>query len=164
MHLFTEHRRPWGHGRPASRTTLSGERSGTPAARQPEPGGTLSPRGPDHVDLHRLMAMAPPIAPGALAMATTNPTVTGAWTLIVAAGDEFLLTQPVASQTLYVAVGSEDDSDSDPQAPDPGIIGHPLAPGRDGINRALIGPGPVYARLADPLGTVKVALTAWTPA
>lgn len=112
-----------------------------------------------------ILAMAPPIPPGAVAVPTTNPTLSGAaWQLIVADGDEFLLTLPVASQTIYVAIGGADDSDSDPQAPDPGIIGHPLAPGRDGINRALIGPGPVYARLADPLGTVKVALTAWTPA
>ena len=117
------------------------------------------------LDLHRLLAMALiPSPPGGRALATTNPVITGAWTLIVAAGDEFLLTLPVASQTIFVAIGGADDSDSDPQAPDPGIIGHPLAPGRDGINRALIGPGPVYARLADPLGTVKVALTAWTPA
>ena len=112
-----------------------------------------------------ILAMAPPIAPGALAMATSNPAVTGAWTLLVNEGDEFLLTLPVASQTVFVAIGGADDSDSDsdPQSPPTALLGHPLAPGRDGINRALIGPGPVYARLADPLGTVKVALTAWTP-
>ena len=99
-------------------------------------------------------------------MATTNPTVTGAWTLIVNEGDEFLLTLPVASQTSYVAIGGADDSDSDSdaEAPAAGVIGHPLAPGQDGINRALLGPGPVFAKCVDPAASVLVALTAWTPA
>lgn len=99
-------------------------------------------------------------------MATTNPTVTGAWTLIVNEGDEFLLTLPVASQTIYVAIGGADDSDSDSdaEAPAAGVIGHPLAPGQDGINRALLGPGPVFAKCIDPAASVPVALTAWTPA
>ena len=98
-------------------------------------------------------------------MPTTNPTVTGpGWTLLVNEGDEFLLTLPQASQTIYLAIGTADDSDSDsdPQAPAPGIIGHPLAAGRDGMNRALIGPGPVFAKCVDPAASVKVALTAWT--
>ena len=99
-------------------------------------------------------------------MATTNPIVTGAWTLIVNEGDEFLLTLPVASQTIYVAIGGADDSDSDSDAESPaaGLIGHPLAPGQDGINRALLGPGPVFAKCVDPAASVLVALTAWTPA
>lgn len=98
-------------------------------------------------------------------MATTNPIVTGAWTLIVNEGDEFLLTLPVASQTIYVAIGGADDSDSDSdaEAPAAGVIGHPLAPGQDGINRALLGPGPVFAKCVDPTASVLVALTAWTP-
>lgn len=114
-----------------------------------------------------ILAMAPPIPPGAVAVPTTNPTLSGAaWQLIVADGDEFLLTLPVASQTVYVAIGTADDSDSDsdPQAPAPGIIGHPLASGRDGMNRALLGPGPVFAKCVDPTASVPVALTAWTPA
>lgn len=99
-------------------------------------------------------------------MATTNPTITGAWTLLVAAGDEFLLTLPVASQTVYVAIGGADDSDSDSEAETPaaGTIGHPLRPGEDGMNRALIGPGPVFAKCIDPAVSVVVALSAWTPA
>ncbi len=108
------------------------------------------------------MAMAPPIAPGALALATSNPTITGAWTLIVNEGDEFLLTLPQASQTLYVAVG--DSTSSDPEAPATNLLGHPLASGRDGMNRALLGPGPVFAKCVDPTASVPVALTAWTPA
>jgi len=98
-------------------------------------------------------------------MATTNPTVTGAWTLIVPEGDEFLLTLPVASQTLLVAIGAADnsDSDSDPQPPAADLLGHTMTPGADGMNRALLGPGPVFARCVDPLASVKVALTVWTP-
>ena len=113
------------------------------------------------MDLHRIMAMAPPIAPGALTMATTNPTVTGAWTLIVNDGDEFLLTLPVASQTVFVAIGDSTSSDPEPPA---GLLGHALASGRDGMNRALLGPGPVFAKCVDPAASVILALTAWTPA
>ena len=95
-------------------------------------------------------------------MSTQNPTVTGAWSQIVAEGDEFLLTLPNASQTVYVAIG--DTTSSDPEPPPAGLLGHSLAPGRDAMNRALIGPGPVYARLVDPDASVAVALTVWTPA
>ena len=98
-------------------------------------------------------------------MATANPALTGDWTLIVNAGDEFLLTLPQACQIVYVAIGSNDDSDSDSeaQAPSSNLLGHALAAGRDGMNRALIGPGPVFARCVDPLASVTLALTAWTP-
>ena len=111
--------------------------------------------------------MAPPIPPGAVAVPTTNPTLSGAaWQLIVAADDEFLLTLPLASQTVFVAIGGADDSDSDsdPEPPPTALLGHPLAPGRDGMNRALIGPGPVFAKCVDPAASVILALTAWTPA
>ena len=98
-------------------------------------------------------------------MATTNPTVTGDWSQIVAEGDEFFLSFPLASQTIMVAIGGSDDSDSDSEAEAPAadLLGHALAPGRDGINRALLGPGPVFARTVDRDAAVKVALTAWTP-
>ena len=98
-------------------------------------------------------------------MATTNPTITGAWSQIVAEGDEFLLTLPQSSAVVHVAIGGEDDSDSDSDAESPAasLLGHTLTPGADGMNRALLGPGPVFARLADAAASVKVALTAWTP-
>ena len=110
------------------------------------------------IKLHRLtlaMAMTTP-PPGGRALATTNPTITGAWSQIVAAGDEFLLTLPLAGQSIHVAIGGEGE-------PSAALLGHALAPGRDSINRALIGPGPVYARLVDPAASVAVALTVWTP-
>ena len=112
------------------------------------------------------MAMAPTDHTGA-AMATTNPTLSGPnWQLIVAAGDEFLLSLPQASQTVYIAVGEADDSDpdSDPQPPAADLLGPPLASGRDGMNRSLPGPGPVFAKCIDPSASVLLALTAWTPA
>lgn len=99
-------------------------------------------------------------------MATTNPTLSGAaWQLIVAAGDEFLLTLPQPSQTVHVAIGGADgsDTDTDPEAPAAGLLGHPLASGRDGMNRALLGPGPVFARCVDSAAVVTLALSAWTP-
>ena len=116
-------------------------------------------------------------------MATTNPTITGSWSLIVQEGDEFLLTLPLASQSVHVAIGAADDSDSDPEpeAPPTDLLGHALVPGADGMNRALLGPGPVFAKCIDPEASVHqkliiqivsfetasivlVALTAWTPA
>lgn len=112
-----------------------------------------------------ILAMAQTDHTGA-PMATTNPTVTGSWSLIVQEGDEFLLTLPLASQSVHVAIGAADDSDSDsdPEAPPTDLLGHALAPGRDGMNRALLGPGPVFAKCIDPEASVLVALTAWTPA
>ena len=114
------------------------------------------------------MAMAPTDYTG-FAMATTNPTLSGPdWQLIVATGDEFLLSLPQASQTVYLAIGNSDDSDSDsdsdPEPPPVGLLGHSLAPGRDGMNRSLLGPGPVFAKCIDPSASVLLALTAWTPA
>ena len=98
-------------------------------------------------------------------MATSNPIITGNWSLIVQEGDEFLLTLPLSSQSVHVAIGAADDSDSDsdPEAPPTDLLGHALVPGADGMNRALLGPGPVFAKCVDPTASVPVALTAWTP-
>ena len=88
-------------------------------------------------------------------MPTTNPVLSGpSWQLIVNEGDEFFLSLPETSQTVYVSTG-------DPPAAN--LLGHTLAAGQDSINRALIGPGPVFARCHDPQASVTVALTAWTP-
>ena len=114
------------------------------------------------MDLLTLARLVTPSSRGE-PMATTNPTITGAWTLIVAAGDEFFLSFPLSSQIIHVATGAT-DSEGEPEPPAAGLTGHTLAPGRDGMNRALIGPGPVYARCVDPTASVPVALTAWTPA
>lgn len=96
---------------------------------------------------------------------TTNPTLTGGWTLIVPAGDEFLLTLPAPCQTVFVAIGTDDgsDTDTDPEPPAAGLLGHALAAGVDGMNRSLLGPGPVFARCVDSSATVILALTTWTP-
>ena len=93
-------------------------------------------------------------------MATTNPTLSGPdWQLIVATGDEFLLSLPQASPNISIAAGSGTD-----EPPAAGIFGHSLCPGRDGMTRALIGPGPVFARCVDSSASVTMALTVWTPA
>ncbi len=92
-------------------------------------------------------------------MSTANPILGPQWTFIVTAGDEFLLTLLNREQPIEVAV-------SDTLATPAGIEGHVLSSGGDGgMNRALIGPGYVYARPVQPRGgTATVALTTWTPA
>jgi hypothetical protein len=89
-------------------------------------------------------------------MATTNPTLTAAWGLLVTAGDEFLLTAPTAAGQIEVAVSDTEVS--------PTVAGHPLTGGavRESINRALIGPGYVYGRTLGGASIVAV-LSAWTP-
>lgn len=91
-------------------------------------------------------------------MSTSNPTLGPQWTLLVTAGDEFLLTLLSREQPIECAV-------SDTMATPAGIDGHILSSGGDGgMNRSLIGPGYVYARPVQPRGgTAIVALTAWTP-
>ena len=95
-------------------------------------------------------------------MATTNPTIGTDWGLLVTAGDEFLLTAPSAAGVIEVAVN---DTETPPE-----VAGHPLNGGgggypspRESLNRALIGPGYVYAR-AKSGAAVTAALSAWTPA
>jgi len=87
-------------------------------------------------------------------MSTVNVSFDKAWTKIVDAGDEFLLTVPVIfRQTVEVAVGE----------PGAGVAGHEIdSQLTQAINRALIGPGDVYARRTVTAPVVGV-LTAWTP-
>jgi hypothetical protein len=91
-------------------------------------------------------------------MSTANPSIGPQWALIATAGDEFLLTLLNREQPVEVAV-------SDTEVTPPGIEGHILSSGSDGgMNRALIGPGYVYARPVQPRGgSVTVALSTWTP-
>ena len=94
-------------------------------------------------------------------MATTNPTIGTDWGLLVTTGDEFLLTAPTAAGVIEVAVS---DTETAPE-----VAGHPLNGGggypspRESLNRALIGPGYVYARSKSG-AAVTAALSAWTPA
>ena len=93
-------------------------------------------------------------------MATTNPTIGTDWGLLVTAGDEFLLTAPSAAGVIEIAVSDTETA--------PPVAGHPLNGGghpspRESLNRALIGPGYVYARSKSG-AAVTAALSAWTPA
>lgn len=90
-------------------------------------------------------------------MATSNPQISGGWNLIVSEGDDFLLTLPMPAQTVFVAVSDDEEG------PAAALLGHPLVAGQDGINRALLGPGPVFARCVDSTAVVTLALTTWTP-
>ena len=87
-------------------------------------------------------------------MSTTNVVFDKSWKKIVNAGDEFLLTVPVVfRQTVEVAIGE----------PGAGVAGHEIdSQLTQAMNRALIGPGDVYARRT-VTSPVIGALTTWTP-
>lgn len=86
-------------------------------------------------------------------MATTNPELTTAWSSLVTAGDDFLLTLPDTGAVVEIAV-----SDT---AVAPTVAGHVLvAIQGEGLTRTLLGPGYVYGRTRSD--SVAVALTAWT--
>ena len=88
-------------------------------------------------------------------MATTNPTVTSAYSQIVADTDDFLLSCRTAAP-IEVAI-----SDT---ASAPTVSGHVIQPhDNEAISRDTIGPGFVFARLAGGGDSVSVILTAWTP-
>ena len=91
-----------------------------------------------------------------MANATANVTLTSSYALLVTAGDDFLLTLPRNDgQVEIVTMAAE-------SAPNAAIIGHCLTPAhREGLNRALIGPGYVYGRA--PAGDARITLSHWTP-
>ena len=92
-----------------------------------------------------------------MADTTENLTLTADYQLIVAAGDDFLLTLPRNQGSIEVVPmpGAS--------PPNASLVGHVLGPDqREGMNRAVSGPGALYARA--PGGTVLVTLTHWTPA
>ena len=90
-------------------------------------------------------------------MATTNIELTKEWTLVVASGDEFILS-PLDAAIIEVATS---DTEIEPTV----ARGHVISPGeREAINRAVIGPGVVYARVYDRDSRVPsaVAVSAWS--
>jgi len=89
---------------------------------------------------------------------TTTPTLTTAWTALCAIGSDFWvsLVQPGAE----IEIATTDDG-ADPTL----AVSHRLAydrreVGKDSCNRALIGPGYVFARAITPSSLV-VAFNAW---
>ena len=90
-------------------------------------------------------------------MATTKTTLTTTYTKIADSGDEFLLSFPTTGTGKVDVATADTDS-----APASTVLGHRLTTGEhEAINRALIGPGYVFARAVD--GSISVALTTWTP-
>lgn len=90
-------------------------------------------------------------------MATSNPTVTSDWSLIVSdSALDFFLSIPFESP-VRVEVATSDDVDEFPSA---NLRGHYLKPAkRESINRAVLGPGYVFARCQQ--GPVLLVLNAW---
>lgn len=88
-------------------------------------------------------------------MATTNPTLTTAWAKIVDSGEEFTFgLQPGPVSTVAIAAVATDTA--------PAVAGHQLAGPTESINRSLIGPGYIYAKLVSGSATAAWLHT-WTP-
>lgn len=87
---------------------------------------------------------------------TANPALTAAWSVIVAAGDNFLLSLPFTAR-YDIEVATTDAAGTAPT-----VGGHRLAGDRqDGLTRDLLGPGTVWARTRS--GATTVVLNTWTP-
>lgn len=89
-------------------------------------------------------------------MATTNPTITDAWTLLVAdSGQEFFLSLPFDTPN-QVEVATTDNAAVAPV----GLSGHVLSGNaQESVNRAILGPGAVFARCTR--GAMSLVLNAW---
>lgn len=91
-------------------------------------------------------------------MATTNPILTSSWSLIVTAGNDFLFELPPTSKPIEAQIAIRDTETV------PTVQGHTItARESEGMNRNLIGPGYVYARVLG-ISEYTAVLTAWTPA
>jgi len=88
-------------------------------------------------------------------MATSNPTLTTSWAKIVDSGDEFTFGLQPGSVTVVAIAAVDTDTD-------PAVAGHFLMSPGESINRALIGPGYVYAKVESG-STTQGWLHAWTP-
>lgn len=92
-------------------------------------------------------------------MATTLPTLTPSWTQVCVDGADFFLSLITANGDVDVATT---DDGSDPTIDS----GHRLSyfnreTGRDSINRAVLGPGYVFAK-AVGIASLAVALSTWS--
>lgn len=87
---------------------------------------------------------------------TANVALTSRWAVVVAAGDEFMLTIPHPTRFDIEIATTDSDSTA------PAVVGHVLNGDQpEGITRALLGPGTVWARTRG--GGLVVAINAWTP-
>ena len=92
-------------------------------------------------------------------MATILKAVTSSWTKVVEAGDEFFLS-PITPGDVDVAV--TDDGNAPSIASGHRLSFFKLETGRESVNRAVIGPGTVYAKTVG-VASASLALSAWTP-
>lgn len=88
--------------------------------------------------------------------ATTNPALTATWSVLVAVGNDFLLSLPFATR-YDIEVATTDSAVTAPT-----VVGHVLAGDQqEGLTRDLLGPGTVWARTRS--GAATVVLNAWAP-
>ena len=90
-------------------------------------------------------------------MATTNPTISDAWTLLVTdTGQDFFLSLPFETPHR-VEVATWGSADAPPST----LTGHLLnAAKRESVNRSLLGDGCLFARCLS--GSTAVVLNTWT--
>lgn len=89
-------------------------------------------------------------------MATTNPAIGTSWTKLVATGDEFTLGVG-DDQTLTSIALAVTDADSAPE-----VTGQVMNTPTNTINRALTGPGYLWAKSRKGVA-VTAWLHSWTP-
>lgn len=88
-------------------------------------------------------------------MATTNPVITTSWAKVVTAGDEFTLgISPGPQAAIAIACQAADEA--------PTVAGQVIQSSHEAINRALTGPGYLYAKSLTG-ASVTAWLHAWTP-
>lgn len=89
-----------------------------------------------------------------------NPVVDTTWRLLVPEGSDFLMTLPYRSTVgIELATMEAETPPVDPE--DSVVFGHRVGPdGSQGMTRALIGPGYVYARTR--FDSAVIALSVWT--
>ncbi len=88
-------------------------------------------------------------------MATTNPVITTSWAKIVTAGDEFTLgVSPGPIVQIAIACQAADEA--------PTVAGQALQAPSEAINRALTGPGYLFAKSLTG-ASVTAWLHSWTP-
>lgn len=97
-------------------------------------------------------------------MATANPSIAGTWIKIAEAEEDFFFSLRTGANINHVLPPVEIAITDADAAPGVMVAGRLIDPhGNEGINRALTGPGHVWARCALAGYSIQPALDVWTP-